>query len=212
MGETIDGAVTKTSVMTPITSTTQLIQAHQCVAQPARGQPDFFALIQQAYPWFAKKNQVEAQPYLEGACIAREHGIQQQVWLYANMVLKIVTQDRAEWTLHLVEQQIGYKGELYYRPDHESIPTQQFTVPIPPAQTGYTSDRFEWVYIPIGAYATMIPPRALQTLAWVEKQGAPTQAYWVADKVKVQSTRRLKIDPVLCAQYGRWFVSICYWR
>jgi hypothetical protein len=212
MGETINGALTRTSVITPVTSTNQLIQAHQSVIQPVSGQQDLFTLVKQAYPWFAKKNQVEAQPYLDAACIARQYGVQQQVILYANMILKIVTRDRAEWTLQVVRRYIGYPGQITARPDDQPLPIHPFTVPIPPAQLEKTSGRYQWIYYPIASYSTLIPPAALQALTLVEEYGAPAQAYWVADKVKVQSTQRRIVDPILCAQYGRWFVHIFEWK
>jgi len=210
MAQTINGVVRVTPIVdaAPIPSTTQLVQAYANVVQPKSGQPDLFALLSDHFWWFAPQNQVEAQPYLQGARIASAYGLQAQIGLYANVLFHIVTRDRAEWTEALVRRQLNYGGPTYCYPEELALPTQPFSVPVP-GQSPF--EHYEWVYSPADQFDALIPPRALQAMVLVEEYGAPAQSYWVADKIKVQPAWRMSVDPLLFAQYGRFFVSLAEW-
>ena len=49
----------------------------------------------------------------------------------------------------------------------------------------------------------MIPPGALAAQAVLTQYGIYPQAYWVAEQ---------RVDPILTAQFGRWFVAIYAWE
>lgn len=161
------------------------------------------------YVWHDKQNQQQAQQILRGALIAHRHQYHRQVSLYKEALFKVVTNDMAVAARAVIQQHPrSYKNFLYYYPDEEPIPEWEFSVP---SQTrGLTLHSYEWCYVPLDQFHDLIPLHALEILEILEQNRLTPQAYWVADEREI--VRQISVDPVLCAQYGRWFVGIAQWE
>ena len=168
----------------------------------------FFALFSRGYNWYSDSNKWEAQNYLQGALVAYQHHFDQQVMLYKDQLISIATKDMAARTRSIVKQLVSCHDFTYYHPDNQPMPDTSFTAPYQTNESG--AQRYQWVYGRLETFPRLIPPNALQILARLEKDNMMPQAYWVADKVEIAQRRSL--DPILCTQFGRWFVGIAKWN
>jgi hypothetical protein len=153
------------------------------------------------FAWFSESNRQEAMQHLQAATIAYHHDLPQQVELHVKRVQTITLLDLTDRVQAVVAKTFGYPGWRHFYPHPVSGP---FVV----MEHG-GSARYEWHYVGIGEFARLIPPKALATLAFLEKVGLTPQAYWVADK-RESATSRI-IDPILSSQFGPWFVAISEW-
>ena len=189
-------------------STPQPFTGVEARCLPANGEQGIVAYLERGYNWFSQSNQNNAQQHLRGVCLAKQHELQRQQWLHIQAVYKLVTKDVADRVAQLVAQHCNYRSPLYYHPDHLALPDRSFENP-EKIQEGYVS--YVWVYQPIQTFAQIIPLHALEAMELLTQNSLTPLAYWVADKLKVQPTRRVSVDPLLCAQYGRWFVGLAHW-
>lgn len=190
--------------LTPV----QLITALGTVPHPGHEQQDILHLVEHSYAWREQRNKSVMLPYLQAAYLARKHELDGQYKLNVQQVFKALTKDVADGVAKLIDRQMRYKAQFYYRDDALPLVENTFRVLITPT---HGPDRFEWVYQPIHLFANLMPLRALQAIELLTDAGMVAQAYWVADKIKVLPTQRLSVDPLLCAQFGRWFLSIAEW-
>lgn len=189
-------------------TTVELITALETMSHSLDEPQDVLQLIEHSYAWWEQHNKAAMRPYLQAAYLARKHQLLAQYKLNVQQIFKVLTKDAADGVAQLIERQMGYKGPSYYRDDALPLVKHVFTVPIAPT---HAVDTFEWVYRPIHAFANLMPLRALQAIELLADAGMAPPAYWVADKVKVLPTQRFSVDPLLCAQFGRWFLSIAEW-
>ncbi len=196
---------------THLPASTSVSTALATLPASAEGAVALPQLIQEEYPWFNHGNRQQALQLLQGATIACQHGLTTQLQLYKGELVKVVTKDQADRTAALVSRQMRYKGFCYYHPPAERYLPQTFSVPI--EQRGYGAQQ-QWIYQRLHDFAKLIPPRALQALTVLDEAGIVPDGYWVADKVEIQPRYSLpprSLDPVLCAQFGCWFVGLAEW-
>lgn len=156
------------------------------------------------YRWCSDTSKNEAQQYLQAALIVYEHDFTNQIRLYKEKLFNLVTGDMAAGAKELIRKIPRSDSSLvYHHPDEQSVPAQRFTVPIK------NRTDMEWVYYPINTFPRLMPPHTFEVLKHLEENRFTPQSYWVADLVKRE--RWISVDPILCAQYGRWFVGIAKW-
>src|SRR4051812_7401908 len=114
----LNSTTTRSNSVTVQPSTAQLVTALASYSSSANSELDVIALFDREFAWHAQKNQKEAQRHLEAAHTAQEHELKQQVKLYAQMLVKILSLDVAERTADLAERQLRYRSKIYYYPDH----------------------------------------------------------------------------------------------
>jgi len=203
---------TAASILTAITSSPIAILASPYEVFDDANQQTFAQLSCQ-YTWHDKRNQQQAQKILKGALIAHQHQYYQQTHLYKQQLFHLITKDMAAAAQAAIQQHpLSYKNFLYWYPHEELTSGWQFTVPI--QARGLSQQHFEWLYVPIEKFARRIPLHALEILELLEQRKLTPQAFWVADKVEIRHrglSERRSLDPILCAQYGHWFLGIAQW-
>lgn len=165
-------------------------------------------IVREGYDWFDLQNKLEALEVACGALIAHKHHLERQVILYKKELYDVLTKDMAERAASLMVQETGYRGFDYRRTSDPPYANRDFRVPIavrrgPPQ---------EWVYRPIDSFTQIVPPAAMHALDFLSRPATAPEAFWVADKVEIRPRTRISLDPVLCAQYGRWFVAVAEWE
>lgn len=170
---------------------------------------DLPELVAEGYPWFSGQNRKEAMSYAEAFLILSEQtltpvgNLWKQRALYKDKIIWWMAKDMAERTSALVQQETGYTGMVY----HHEGPISRYETKGPV----FTKNnfRYQWVYKPIENYQMMIPPQAVCALWVLEEQGLIPTGLWVGDLHLVVSHKL--VDPVLCAQFGSWFVGLAEW-
>ena len=175
-------------------------------------------LLEHEFHWFCDENKQAAISLFESLRIAFQHDLPRQIELYQQQLLDSFAQDLAACTQWLVSTQLGYNGPSYTYP-RLPLPEEKFWVPIP---NGAGSPQYLWVYDRLEDFPKLIPPSALHVLPLLESEGISPQAFWVADLLPYVPARfssphrshspRQSLDPVLSAQFGRYFVALAYWE
>jgi hypothetical protein len=160
-------------------------------------------VIKQGYSWFSQQNQHQALDYLEGLLFLSQQQLIYQEQLYKQQIIEVIAKDMAERTGALVASRTGYNGRIYYQA--EPIPATRFETP------RFRSDThgYQWVYTSIECYAALIPPQAVRAMALLQQAGITPGRLWVGDLQEIRMRR--SVDPVLCAQFGPWFIAIAEW-
>ncbi|MCC6457915.1 MAG: hypothetical protein IT328_23375 [Caldilineaceae bacterium] len=159
-------------------------------------------LFEHGFTWFSEANRQEAVRHVQAAAIACDHNLTQQLVLHVRQAQTITLRDLADRVQAVVARKLDYVGPLHFYQHPVSGP---FII----RTDDERYSRYEWHYARIDEFDRLIPPKALATLAYLEKLGLRPQAYWVADK-RQQATLR-SIDPILSSQFGPWFVAIAEW-
>lgn len=164
--------------------------------------PEIAGLFDPGFAWFSQSNRQAVMQHLQAATVAYHHDLPRQFELHTRAVQTITFRDLADRVQVVVAKTFGYRAWRHFYPHPVSGP---FVV----SEGAERSVRYEWHYVGIGEFDRLIPPKALATLALLEKVGLDPQAYWVADK-KESATSRI-VDPILSSQFGPWFVAISEW-
>jgi hypothetical protein len=183
--------------------------------------------IFQGYQWFTPHNERAFLAHLEGFVIAWRHHLPQQVALYKGQMTDTLAKDMAERVTALNKQKLGY-GKLWY--DHGAGP--------PPAKKPFEAsiDAASWTFHRLEDFAQFVPLPALRALVVLEAHEIVPDSLWVAEKqeIKRRTTRKQtttqnqptsqkqptprnlpspkRLDPVLCASFGRYFVALAEWQ
>lgn len=159
--------------------------------------------VHQSYAWYSRKNRQEAMTYVSALLFVVQQQLPKQELLYQQKVIEVIAKDMAEHTGALVARATGYTSPLYYQP--EPIQPPQFQTPM----FLYEKRWYQWTYTSIEQYGALIPPQALRAMALLQQAGITPERFWVGDLHEVRPRR--SVDPVLCAQYGPWFIAIAEW-
>lgn len=173
---------------------------------PAAAEFEVVRLFRHGFAWFSEGNRQEALQHVQAAVIAGDHNLMQQLVLHVKEAQMIASRDLADRVQAAVMESLGYRGPRHFYPNPLSDP---FIV------CDYVgSTTYEWHYTRIEQFERLIPSQALAALAFLKQAGIDPQAYWVADKFRRASVHRAslqRIDPILSAQFGPFFVAISEW-
>ncbi len=160
--------------------------------------------VEQRYPWNYVQNQAQAMAYQHAFRVALRHGATTQAELYKKQLITLVCKDVAEYSSALITRHTGYVGNLYQHTGNMNVHTAQFYSP--PFRRGLQA--CEWHYMLLNGYPDWIPPHAMVALDVLDQAQVPTQKLWVA---RLEKQRTPLPDPLLCVQFGPWFVAIAEW-
>lgn len=157
------------------------------------------AQLQGSYQWHRRENQLQFLEHVEGLVLAHQYNLAQQIRLYGQQLFDLVTQDMAERVGDLVFDHLGYDAKLYHHTTYPLPKTFQQSIP--------RSNAY-WYYMPLQDFGQQVPVAALRTMQLLDHKGIVAEQYWVAEKRAYRPLR----DPLLCASFGRWVVSLAMWK
>jgi len=163
--------------------------------------------VRDEYQWHRRENELVFRNHLEAFAISVRFQLPKQVALYAEQIRDLYDKDRTERIHDLLEHH-GYRGRYFFAEKNlRSVATFSEVFEEADYSNGYTKKY--WHYKRIDKFGQQIPLQALRVLLILEQQGITPEALWVAEKK--QDTRRLP-DPLLCASFGSWVVTLAAWE
>ncbi len=154
--------------------------------------------VKQSYQWHRRELYQHFLEGLEGLVLAHRYNLPQQVQLYSAKLYDLVTQDMATRVGDLVQEHFDYKPRYY----------QHASYPLPAKFTEATRSHTYWDYQRAESFAQQVPVAALRRMQLLDRYSIQVEGYWVAEK---RAYRPLP-DPLLCASFGRWVVSLAMWK
>jgi hypothetical protein len=156
------------------------------------------------YHWHRPENEQAFLENAEGLCRAGRYGLNKQMAIYGNDIVDLYHKDRAELVSDLVGDVLHYQARRYAA---DTTPTGPFEELIEVDRNGRITVRKYWKYVPVMDYGQKMPLHALRALGVLEKYNVNPDALWVATYYEDIEVK----DPLLCASFGRYVVSIAQW-